>query len=215
MEPQHTQVTQDPTQLKGEKPGWSSEDDDDKLGPVGEGEEFADVTNDPEAAAALADQQEQEREQADALKAVRNGSKAPALVADATEWFLSDKDAGIKARKTIELDVAAEGEHYVEWTVQAISRKRIRQIRTQSKIKRGRGMTEEIDDTKANLLFAVEGTVKPDLKAIAESFGDSPERILEMRMSHKEGLIDQIASEVLAVSGYDDDDVRDVAAVKS
>jgi hypothetical protein len=72
-----------------------------------------------------------------------------------------------------------------------------------------------MDPMKANLGIASEGTIKPDLKAIADGIGTQDVgEVLKRRMAHKPGLIDQIASEVLTVSGYNDDDVRDVGAVR-
>lgn len=152
----------------------------------------------------------------EAVTAVRNGSKVEADLRDATAWFMSEKDANVKATKTIEVDVGATEEHLVRWRVQAISRERIRQIRNTSRIKRGRGMTDDVNDVKANLLIATEGTIEPDLVAIAKEVGaPEPSVVLDKRMAHKPGLIDQIAGTVLEVSGYDDDDIRDVAAVKN
>jgi hypothetical protein len=151
----------------------------------------------------------------EAVKSVAEGSKDEWDLKDATAWFMSEQDAGVKATKVIEVDVGAAEERFVRWRVEAISRDRIRQIRNLSKVRRGRGMGDEINDTKANLMIAAEGTVDPDLRSIAGQVG-APDVavVLEKRMSHKPGLIDQIANAVLEVSGYDDEDVRDVAAVR-
>jgi hypothetical protein len=154
-----------------------------------------------------------------AVGRVAAGGKSEQDMADATAWFLSEQYAGVKARKSFELNVSADPEHphYVAWTVEAISRQRIRQIRRQARVTSRRNTTgDQMDETKVNLLVACEGTVDPDLDAIAHEIGaQDASSVLERRMAHKPGLIDQIAGEVLGASGYDDDDVRDVTAGKS
>lgn len=152
----------------------------------------------------------------EAVDRVKNGSKSEVDLADATAWFLSDEDAEVRATKTFEINVSADPDNdkYVRWTVQAISRERIRQFRKQSRVSARRGMMEEIDETKVSLLIATEGTIDPDLRAIAAQVGTTPTEALRRRFAHKPGLIDQIAAEVQGASGYDDDDVRDVAAGK-
>lgn len=152
----------------------------------------------------------------DAVDRVKNGNGSDMDAVDATAWFLSDEDSEVKAHKTFEINVSADPDvdKYVRWKVQAISRERIRQFRKQSRTSGRRGMAEEIDETKVSLLIAVEGTVEPNLRELAQQIGAQPTEVLRRRMSHKPGLIDQIAAEVQAVSGYDDDDVRDVAAGK-
>ena len=169
------------------------------LRPVEEGEEFPPVDRGQEA-----------------VKAVSNGSKSPEDLKDATAWFLSDQDANVMSTKRFEVNVSAdpEVEHFVEWEVQAIARERIRQIRRKARVAR-RGGAEELDETKVNLMIAAEGTVTPDLATLAVQIGaQSPAHMLDRRFAHKPGLIDMIAGEVLAVSGYDEDDVRDLAAGK-
>jgi hypothetical protein len=153
----------------------------------------------------------------DALQRVAKsrGNPSGIDVADATAWFLSDEDTGSGATKDIEINVGRGRDHFVTWTVQSISRERIRQIRRDSRITRGRQQTGEIDEMAANLGIAAAGTIVPDLTEIAAQLGTNDTAdVLRKRLAHKPGLIDAIAAEVLTVSGYDDNDVRDVAAGK-
>lgn len=138
---------------------------------------------------------------------------------DALDWFLSDDpDEGV-ATKVIALNVATKPgeERWIEWTIQAMQRERIQTIRDQVR-KRGRRARrgDETDEAQSNLRIATEGTVYPDLRdpKVRGEFLD-PSDALKHRFRNKPGLIDQIAGEVIGISGYDDDDVREVDAVKT
>lgn len=139
----------------------------------------------------------------------------PQDVKDATAWFLSNEDTGGISTKSFDLNVGLDRDHFVTWTVQAIEREKIREIRRMSRPARLRAQQGEVDEMAANLGIAAAGTIEPDLNAIAAQIGsqDSAD-VLRRRLAHKPGLIDQVAAEVLAVSGYDDDDIREVAAGK-
>lgn len=178
--------------------------------PVGEGQEFpafepSDVFDgDPEAAA---------------VRAVAKGSKDAKDLADATAWFMSDAPAPPVTR-TFGLNVGRYDEaggvwedFFVDWTVTAISREKIREIQRMSVPARQRsGGT--MDATRANLGIAAEGTTTPDIASIAAQLGTQDlAEVLRRRLAHKAGLIDQIAGEVLTVSGYDDADLRDPKTV--
>lgn len=152
-----------------------------------------------------------------AVRRVKHGSTTPEDLHDAMEWFLSSEDSNVRATKSFEVNVSADPTQpkFVRWTVQAIPRERIRQIRRQSRIVTRRGASDETNEAKANTLIAVEGTVHPDLAEIAGRLGTNDVAgVLDRRFAHKPGLIDIIAGEVLSASGYDEDDVRDVAAGK-
>lgn len=192
----------------------------DQPGPVGPGEEFP--QQDPEAI-------ERQEAQQEAMRKFRANGEGPVKgvtgrdLADATEYFMSEEAAPPSTREfelnvgMFDEDTGEIADRYVKWTVQSISRKRIREIRRNSRDnkRRGLGATGEMDDMNANLRIAAEGTLVPDLKAVAEAKGvHDPALVLDARLQHKPGLIDQIAGEVLTVSGYDDDDIRDVAAGK-
>lgn len=157
----------------------------------------------------------------EAVSAVGRGSDKAQDLADATAWFLSDEPTPLAVR-TFGLNVGkwndekgAYEDFVVNWTVQAISREKIRSIQRMSLPAKRRATGGDPDSMKANLGIAAEGTTTPDLREIAAEIGTQDVgEVLKRRFAYKPGLIDQIASEVLTVSGYDEDDVRDVAAVR-
>lgn len=178
-------------------------------GPDTDGQTFANDGSD------VRDTQFENASGIEALDVLKTDRKpTPEQVRDATEWFMSDEDTG-PAFKSFEINVSADPDvdKFVRWKVKSISRERIRQFRRQSRVKANR-VTEDIDETKVTLLIAVEGTVEPNLNVLAQQIGTDPPTLLKQRFAHKPGLIDQIAAEVQGVSGYDDDDVRDVLAGK-
>ena len=193
-------------------------DEDDQRGRVDDGDEFPGANGNGDDTGPTFDDERRE-----AVDRVTKATKAdPKDLADATAWFLSDERSPLAVR-TFGLNVGKwndESKEYedfvVNWTVQALSREAIRTIQKMAVPARERAKgTGEMDSMKANLGIAAEGTVKPDLAEIAASVGsqDTAE-VLKRRFAYKPGLIDQIANEVLTVSGYNDDDVRDVSAVR-
>lgn len=136
---------------------------------------------------------------------------------DAAEWFLSpDPDEDVSTQ-TIQLRVGKPGtpREWVNWTVKSIDRERIQGIREQErKKKRNRRDVEAFDEVSANLRIATEGTLYPDLTENRGIHAD-PADALKARFAFKPGLIDQIAAAVISVTGYDDDDVNEIDAVKT
>lgn len=219
LNPTHRQeAVMEPTQQQQDEQQAPERDPD---APAGPGAESARPGERPAEAAIRRMREEGTKKAVDpgeqAVHNVTAGSTNAEDLANATSWFLSDEDAGVMGERTFGLNVAAQGEHVIEWTVRAISREQIRQIRKLARPARMRASANagEIDDMKANLGIACAGTLTPDLNEMAARIGvkDIPE-MLKRRFSHKPGLIDQIASEVLTVSGYDEDDVRDIESVK-
>lgn len=162
-------------------------------------------------------------------RAVREAGKSPEAAAamtheerqDAVEWFMSDNPDEEPATESIELNVSTDPdkEVWVEWIVKVVPRERIQDIRDKSKKKgkkRSRNQEEEANTTLANLKIATEGTAYPDLRdpKVRGDFLD-PADALNYRFRNKPGLIDQICAAVIEVSGYDEDDVREVDAVKT
>jgi hypothetical protein len=88
---------------------------------------------------------------------------------DATAWFLADDHSEEPASRDIELNVGSGNdpatgkprETWISWTVMAIDRDRIRQIRKQSQDRVRAGAAAEMDEMKANLRCATEGTAIP------------------------------------------------------
>lgn len=146
---------------------------------------------------------------------------------DAVEWFMSDDPDESPAIRKLELNVSTDPDNpkYVEWIVQAIGRERIQEIRDAAR-KHGRGRkrrAQQSDDesdagVRANLRIAAEGTVYPNLRddqlrnLHGKQFLD-PADVMNYRFRNKQGLIDQIAANVIEVSGYDEDDVQEIDAV--
>jgi hypothetical protein len=173
------------------------------------GQEFAEMN--PKRAAV------EEVAKASDMKAVENETKM-----DAVDWFLSDDPEEIVAHRKLKLNVSTnpDQEMYIEWVVQALSRERLGQIRDEAtktatgkrRMKAGEGG----DTAYANLKIATAGTMYPDLRdpKIRGQFAD-PADALKQRFRNKPGLIDQIAAHVIEVSGYDDEDVVEIDAVKS
>lgn len=136
----------------------------------------------------------------------------------ATAWFLSDDpdDEG-ELTRTIEINVGGDEEKHIPWTIRAIDLDSLRRIRRSiSGTRAQRRQGGELDEVAANLKIVIEGTVNPDIAAGAQALGiASPETALKSRFRHKPGLIGQIAGEILSLSGYDEEDVREVQAAKN
>lgn len=146
---------------------------------------------------------------AEAVRAAAAGKRiTPEAENAAVEWFLSDEEP---LEKIIEFNVGTENEqHWVPWTVQPVDLEVLRRIRKNSGGRRGEGL----DEVEANLKIVVAGTVNPDLREMAKARGvPAPEEALRLRFASKPGLLGQIAGEILSLSGYDAEDLRDPTAV--
>jgi hypothetical protein len=155
-----------------------------------------------------------------AAKADEPGDLSAEQVQDATDWFLADDEEEVPVN-VIEINVGVAKPKWVRWTVRAIDRDRIRQLREQATNRAGRRSGGAPDDMRVNLLIATEGSVVDwtDERMLAYKKKDGtpgkfidPVDAIRYRFRFKPGLIDQIAGEVLSTSGYDDEDVREVAA---
>lgn len=136
----------------------------------------------------------------------------------ALDWFLSDDPASDdELQRVLDINVGGEDEKVIQWTIRAIDLDTLRRIRRQ--VAGGRAQRRsggELDEVAANLKIVVEGTVNPPLVDIAKQKGiASPETALKLRFRHKPGLIGQLAGEILSLSGYDEEDVREVQAAKN
>jgi hypothetical protein len=142
---------------------------------------------------------------------------------DALEWFLSDDPEEMIAHRKLNINVSTDPDKviFVEWTVQALSRERINQIREDARKsavgrRRARRDDDSGDTSLANLKIAAEGTLYPDLRdpKVRGQFAD-PADALKYRFRNKPGIIDQLAAHVIEVTGYDDEDVQEIEAVKN
>lgn len=140
-------------------------------------------------------------------------------VDSATEWFMSDEPPEGEAdlEHTIELNVGGPDEnteHYVAWTVKPIDLDELRRIRRQATSSRAqrRAGGDGYDEVAANIKTVIAGTVDPDLIGAAREKGTNPEVLLRGKFRHKPGLLAQLSGQIMALSGYDDADVREVKA---
>lgn len=143
---------------------------------------------------------------------------------DATAWFMSEEPEETIAFRRLEINVSADPDRIieVEWVVKALTRERITQIREEAatstagrrRARRDENMTG--DTALANARIAAEGTLSPDLRdpKVRGQFTD-PVDALKHRFKHKPGLIDQICGHVIEVTGYNDEDVREIEAAKN
>lgn len=137
---------------------------------------------------------------------------------DATEWLLGAVSDTEDITHVLTLNVGSHAkQHKINWTIKALDGAVIRRIREEAagnRAARRQGGASLLADSnrafQANVKVVVEGTVKPDLKAVAAQRGLAAATLLiEEGFRRKQGMVDQVAAEIMALSGYDDDDVQD------
>lgn len=145
----------------------------------------------------------------------------------ALDWFMQDEV--IDAEQTIDLNIGTtRNRRWIAWTIRAVDTDVLKRIRRDAEGNRARrrGRTEgagDIDPQEANLRIVLAGTIEPDLREICRMKGApehvdpdvAPLQLLKHRFRTKPGLIDQIAGEVMSLSGYDEDDLREHMAGKA
>jgi Phage XkdN-like tail assembly chaperone protein, TAC len=106
---------------------------------------------------------------------------------------------------------------FINWEISSLPGSSIRKIREQAVSLRGMRRTgggslasQAEALFMANVRIVVEGTMTPNIReaAAARQVAD-PGEFLQMALEYKQGLIDQIANEIINLSGFDDDDVQD------
>lgn len=131
----------------------------------------------------------------------------------ALDWFLSDSpNEASGLQKVVEVNVgSAENPHWIAWRIRAVDMDELRHIQKISERAAGR---KGEDDMVGTLKVIVAGTVDPDLSAATLQKGGiaDPAMALRQRFRHKPGLLGQIAGEIMAISGFDDEDVREAQA---
>jgi len=136
----------------------------------------------------------------------------------ALEWFLSEEpDEDVEQTHTIEINVGVgDAQHWISWVVRPIDGDVLRRIQRTTSAMRRRGRQDDLAvDQLGNLKVIIAGSVEPDIESIAEQQGKPPEGILLKRFAKKPGLIAQLATQIMALSGFDDDDVRDALSAKN
>lgn len=147
-----------------------------------------------------------------------------AEVSDAAlQWFLDDTEPTF--HRTLELNVGQDDKpNFVKWTIRALSGEEIAGINRQASGNRNArraGGERDLDEVQRRVVALA--TVEPDLDAVvklkhADTSQSDPlwarANVLAHRFRHKPGLITQLSGQVMDLSGYDEDDVRGVAAGK-
>jgi hypothetical protein len=171
-----------------------------------------------------------EREQAEANREDRDGPeliKAAAKdgeklsdgeVINALDWFMSD-DSDESYTHEIQINVGPPNkEVWIAWEIKPVDLDTLKRIRksaqggTKSE-KRRNAASGELDEVEANIRIVVEGTVTPDLREIAANARlVDPADVLRRKFRRKPGLLGQLSGEIMSISGYDDEDVREVDA---
>lgn len=139
------------------------------------------------------------------------------IAASATDWFLSS-DIEEVAWAYVPVNVAPAGkpETIIDFKVQVVDRDEIRRLRRQAE-QVGPSGAREINEMEANLRIVVAGLMEPNLsdekmRTVRGQYFADPADALQARFAHKPGLIDQLATKVMEISGYNDSDVKEVKA---
>ncbi len=172
----------------------------------------------PTALRGREDRPEEDRPTTEVLAALANDK--PVNQSEATsalEWFLSEEpEEDEEQTHTIELNVGVgDQEHWITWIVRPIDSDELRRIQRQTAVLRRRGRQDDLAiDQLGNLKVIIAGSVDPDIQALADSKGKQAEAILLSRFVKKPGLIAQLAGQIMALSGCDDDDLRDARSAR-
>lgn len=145
---------------------------------------------------------------------------------DALDWLLSDAPlAETIPTKDLELNVGTdEKPKWIKWTIMAIDENEIRQIRRRANgtNRSQRRQGGEFDQDQFNLMVMAAGTQKPDLVAASQRMPDGqggqgfadPATALRRRFARKWGIVTLVSGEIIALSGMDDEAVRDAKEVR-
>jgi hypothetical protein len=163
--------------------------------------------------------QDEDRTTADVLADL--GHDRPVSEPEATsalEWFLSeDPDEETEPTHVLELNVGVgDAPKWVSWIVRPIDSDELRRIQRTTSALRRRGRQDDLAiDTLGNLKIIMAGSVDPDIEALARDRGVTPEALLQKQFRTKPGLIAQLSGQIMALSGFDDEDVRDALSAKN
>lgn len=172
----------------------------------------------PTALRGREDRPEEERPTPEVLAALAADKPVnQAEASSALEWFLSEEpEEDEEQTHTIELNVGVgDQEHWITWIVRPIDSDELRRIQRQTANLRRRGRQDDLAiDQLGNLKVIIAGSVEPDITAIADQKGKQPEAVLLHRFVKKPGLIAQLAGQIMSLSGFDDEDVRDALSAR-
>jgi hypothetical protein len=132
-------------------------------------------------------------------------------VAVTTEWLLADEQQVNTRKLMVRLGGSDDNPVNGPWIIRAIDTNVIRSAEREAAgdNRAARRAGSGYDELKANLRVVAEGTVVPDLKQLARQKGlADPVILLRQRFQFRVGVITALAAEIMALSGFDQDDVR-------
>lgn len=145
-----------------------------------------------------------------------------ARMQSAADFLLGAFNAPKQITHTLRVNVGGVGgkAEFIEWTIKALPGELVRKIREDAEalVRRagatGAGATSA--SFQAAVRYVIEASTNPDVKGLAKQQGiANPADFLEEALHNKQGLIEQISGQVLALSGYDNDDVQDALEVRA
>lgn len=145
---------------------------------------------------------------------------------DALDWFMADEGEEADPVYTIEVNVSTDLTHprVIAWQFKPMGSERIDVLRRMFSVplnrdQRRSGQVAELNTARFNAALVFESTVNPDLQAALATRGESDgARLVTHRFRHKPLLVDQIAGQILEMSGGNEEDVRtakEVVAAKN
>lgn len=168
---------------------------------------------------------QQVRAETDAL--LRKASDQPkSLTPDEAQstldWFMAEQDEEAEPHYTIEINVSVEPgkEDFKPWVIKPMHSERIDMLRRTFQVQGNRQQRRtgvaDLDLAKFNAALVFEATVDPDLSIPLQQkgFADGAQ-LVQHRFRFKPLLVDQIAGEVLRISGGDDEDLRTAREVRA
>jgi hypothetical protein len=161
---------------------------------------------------------EEPRAGSTAVAAARDGRKlTDGEKSSALNWFLNeDPRAADEETKHLELNFGTQDEpNYIDWTIKPVPMEVMRAVRRKAANTRLARTTGEVDEYRVNLEIVVEGTLDPDIRAAAQQLAEEgrgpgdPVDALRAKFQSKPGYIAQLAGQIMTLSGFNDEDVRE------
>lgn len=156
-----------------------------------------------------------------AVRASAQKVGSPSQQSAALGWFLdTTPDEHAVETRTLQLNFGTSSDpKWVDWTIRPVGIDTMRAIRSRAAGSRAVRRTGNVDEYRVNLEVVVAGTADPDIKEatrILHAEGrapNDPAEVLKQKFQAKPGFIAQIAGEIMTLSGFDEDDVKEAEAV--
>ena len=141
----------------------------------------------------------------------------------ALDWFVSSEPLGGPEGDyaTVQVNVGGQtddNKKLIDWVLRPIALDTLRAIRKRANSTREARQSGVTDEFRVNLEIVAACTVQPNLREAAQSMknsGGDPAEALRIRFMTRPGLVQQLSGKILAISGFDDEDVQDKAQVKA